>query len=136
MNRAAAAKHAKQPLLGNAALQDALAGFGVSTGAKDVLHVEHGSSFSDGNRAADAARERHELPLKTVAQVLGEITWLMTQSPRHKAIPLGDLEWLLMPAILLRQFEFSIRASSRSASRCGRWQTKRWRSGSMPASTA
>jgi cytolysin-activating lysine-acyltransferase len=39
-----------------------------------------------------------------VAQVLGEITWLMTQSPRHKAIPLGDLEWLVMPAILLRQF--------------------------------
>jgi cytolysin-activating lysine-acyltransferase len=39
-----------------------------------------------------------------VSQVLGEITWLMTQSPRHKAIPLGDLEWLLMPAILLRQF--------------------------------
>jgi cytolysin-activating lysine-acyltransferase len=28
----------------------------------------------------------------------------MTQSPRHKAIALGDLEWLLMPAILLRQF--------------------------------
>jgi cytolysin-activating lysine-acyltransferase len=28
----------------------------------------------------------------------------MTQSPRHKAMPLGDLEWLLMPAILLRQF--------------------------------
>jgi cytolysin-activating lysine-acyltransferase len=43
-------------------------------------------------------------PPKTVAQVLGEITWLMTQSPRHKSIPLGDLEWLLMPAILLRQF--------------------------------
>ena len=36
--------------------------------------------------------------------MLGEITWLMTQSPRHKAIPLGDLEWLVMPAILLRQF--------------------------------
>ena len=39
-----------------------------------------------------------------MAQVLGEITWLMTQSPRHKATPLADLEWLLMPAILLRQF--------------------------------
>jgi cytolysin-activating lysine-acyltransferase len=39
-----------------------------------------------------------------VAQVLGEITWLMTQSPRHKPVPIGDLEWLLMPAILLRQF--------------------------------
>jgi cytolysin-activating lysine-acyltransferase len=39
-----------------------------------------------------------------VAQLLGEITWLMAQSPRHKAVVLGDLEWLLMPAILLRQF--------------------------------
>jgi cytolysin-activating lysine-acyltransferase len=28
----------------------------------------------------------------------------MTQSPRHKSIPLGDLEWLVMPAILLQQF--------------------------------
>ena len=39
-----------------------------------------------------------------MSQVLGEITWLMTQSPRHKAIPLGDLDRLQMPAILLRQF--------------------------------
>lgn len=29
---------------------------------------------------------------------------MMTQSPRHKAIALGDLEWLVMPAILLQQF--------------------------------
>ena len=29
--------------------------------------------------------------------------------PRHKAIPLGDLEWLLMPAILLRQFRIFYR---------------------------
>jgi cytolysin-activating lysine-acyltransferase len=28
----------------------------------------------------------------------------MTQIPRHKPIPLGDLEWLVMPAILLQQF--------------------------------
>lgn len=28
----------------------------------------------------------------------------MTQSPRHKSIALGDLEWMLMPAILLKQF--------------------------------
>jgi cytolysin-activating lysine-acyltransferase len=45
-----------------------------------------------------------EPPPKTVAQLLGEITWLMTQSPRHKSIPLGDLESLIMPAILLKQF--------------------------------
>ena len=28
----------------------------------------------------------------------------MTLSPGHKSIPPGDLEWLLMPAILLKQF--------------------------------
>ena len=104
MNEAGAAKHADQPLLGDAALQDALASSGVSTGARDVLHVAYGSSLSNGNHAPGAAREHDALPSKTVSQVLGEITWLMTQSPRHKAIPLGHLEWLLMPAILLRQF--------------------------------
>ena len=84
-----AGKHAAAPLLGEAALQQALAGFGASPGA-------------NGHTAAGTAQGQ-PAP-KTVAQVLGEITWLMTQSPRHKAIPLGDLEWLLMPAILLRQF--------------------------------
>ncbi|WP_155847769.1 toxin-activating lysine-acyltransferase [Asticcacaulis benevestitus] len=43
-------------------------------------------------------------PQKTVAQVLGEITWLMTQSPLHKQLFIGDLEWFAMPAILLEQF--------------------------------
>jgi cytolysin-activating lysine-acyltransferase len=28
----------------------------------------------------------------------------MTQSPRHKSLSLGDLEWLVMSAILLQQF--------------------------------
>lgn len=41
---------------------------------------------------------------KTVAQVLGEITWLMTQSPRHKTIQLADLEWMVMAPVLLKQF--------------------------------
>lgn len=41
---------------------------------------------------------------KTVAQMLGEITWLMTQSPVHKQLFIGDLEWFAMPAILLEQF--------------------------------
>ncbi len=85
----AGAKPAAAPLLGEAALQAALAGFGVSPSA-------NGGAAASGEGAGAAP--------KTVAQVLGEITWLMTQSPRHKAIPLGDLEWLLMPAILLRQF--------------------------------
>ena len=87
MNKAAvASKPADAPLLGEAALQQALAGFGVSP-------APNGGAATSAGPAP-----------KTVAQVLGEITWLMTQSPRHKAIALGDLEWLLMPAILLRQF--------------------------------
>jgi cytolysin-activating lysine-acyltransferase len=83
----AAGRRADAPALGEAALKEALAGFAASP---------------NGHGAAGAAQGQ-PAP-KTVAQVLGEITWLMTQSPRHKAIALGDLEWLLMPAILLRQF--------------------------------
>ncbi|MEM1146274.1 MAG: toxin-activating lysine-acyltransferase [Pseudomonadota bacterium] len=43
-------------------------------------------------------------PKKTVSQVLGEITWLLTQSPLHKQLFIGDLEWFVMPAVLLEQF--------------------------------
>ena len=82
------------PSAGAAALMEALAGFGApraapSTAAEPITAHAH---------------EQTGPPSKTVAQVLGEIAWLMTQSPRHKAAPLGDLEWLVMPAILLRQF--------------------------------
>ena len=42
---------------------------------------------------------------RTVSAVLGEIVWLLTQSPQHKqAFFLGDLEWMAMPPILLQQF--------------------------------
>jgi cytolysin-activating lysine-acyltransferase len=76
------------PLLGEAALKEAVAGFAAAP------------SRNGGAATSGAAAPKP----KTVAQVLGEIAWLMTQSPRHKAMALGDLEWLVMPAILLRQF--------------------------------
>src|SRR4051812_12670927 len=82
------------PSAGAAALMEALAG----------LSAAHDASSTATEPVTGHAREQTGPPSKTVAQVLGEITWLMTQSPRHKATPLGDLEWLLMPAILLRQF--------------------------------
>ncbi|MDZ4790412.1 MAG: toxin-activating lysine-acyltransferase [Hyphomicrobiales bacterium] len=41
---------------------------------------------------------------KTVAQLLGEIVWLFSQSPRHKNFFISDLEWLVMAPILLKQF--------------------------------
>jgi cytolysin-activating lysine-acyltransferase len=85
---------ADAPSPGAVALMEALAGF---RGA-------HDASRAAAEPIAAPAREQTAPPSKTVAQVLGEIAWLMTQSPRHKAVPLGDLEWLVMPALLLRQF--------------------------------
>ena len=82
-----AARQTAAPLTGAAALQQALDGLAASPNGK-------GGAAASGPAGAP----------KTVAQVLGEIAWLMTQSPRHKAMALGDLEWLVMPAILLRQF--------------------------------
>ena len=41
---------------------------------------------------------------KTVSHILGEITWLMSQSAVHKQMFIGDLEWFAMPAVLLEQF--------------------------------
>jgi cytolysin-activating lysine-acyltransferase len=40
----------------------------------------------------------------TVSHMLGEMTWLLTQSPLHRALAIGDLEWLVMPALLHEQF--------------------------------
>jgi len=91
---AAASKSAVQPLLGEAALKEAIAEIAANPTA----------AGASGDAQASASKPGHEPPPKTVSQVLGEITWLMTQSPRHKSIPLGDLEWLVMPAILLKQF--------------------------------
>ena len=41
---------------------------------------------------------------KTVSHMLGEITWLLSQSQVHKNLFISDLEWMVMPAILLEQF--------------------------------
>lgn len=76
-----------QTLTGDAALKAALDELGA---AKPQV------SYSPQDMSQPAA--------KTVAQVLGEITWLMTQSPRHKTIQLADLEWMVMAPVLLKQF--------------------------------
>jgi cytolysin-activating lysine-acyltransferase len=71
----------------------------------EVTPADRSAEAISGNAAKASPSVGHPAPApKTVSQVLGEITWLMTQSPRHKPIPLGDLEWLVMPAILLQQF--------------------------------
>lgn len=38
------------------------------------------------------------------AEVLGDVAWLMTHSPAHKHLFLADLEWLVLPPVLSKQF--------------------------------
>lgn len=40
----------------------------------------------------------------TVSHMLGEMTWLLSQSPLHRVLQIGDLEWLAMPALIHEQF--------------------------------
>ena len=41
---------------------------------------------------------------RTVASTLGEIVWLMSQSPAHKTFFISDLEWMIMVPVMLQQF--------------------------------
>jgi len=41
---------------------------------------------------------------RTVAEALGQIVWLLSQSAAHRALPIKALEWSFMPAILTEQF--------------------------------
>lgn len=40
----------------------------------------------------------------TVAEALGQVVWLLGQSPVHKELRIKDLEWTFMPAIVHEQF--------------------------------
>jgi len=41
----------------------------------------------------------------TVGHMLGEMTtWLLSKSPLHRVLQIGDLEWLAMPALIHEQF--------------------------------
>jgi cytolysin-activating lysine-acyltransferase len=41
---------------------------------------------------------------RTVAEALGQIVWLLSQSSVHRELHIKDLEWSFMPAILHEQF--------------------------------
>lgn len=52
----------------------------------------------------DTPKPLHSAADKTVAQMLGEITWLLTQSPAHKQLFVGDLDWFILPPLAHRTF--------------------------------
>ena len=51
------------------------------------------------NGAAPAAP-----PKPTVSHMLGEMTWLLQQSPLHRHFSIADLEWMIMPPLMLEQY--------------------------------
>lgn len=57
--------------------------------------------------ATDAAtgEDERSAPRKTIAEALGEIAWLLSQSPAHRHhLFVGDLEWLVMPPLTAGQY--------------------------------
>ncbi|MBF0167293.1 MAG: toxin-activating lysine-acyltransferase [Alphaproteobacteria bacterium] len=47
----------------------------------------------------ESAPPHHSSP----AEVLGDVVWLMTQSPAHRHFFVADLDWLILPPLMLRQ---------------------------------
>lgn len=41
---------------------------------------------------------------QTIAEALGQITWLFSESPVHGRLAIADLRWSVMPALLVEQF--------------------------------
>jgi cytolysin-activating lysine-acyltransferase len=99
-----------------------------------------------GAPANGAASQTTPAPHPTVASVLGELVWLLAQSPGHKHLFIADLEWFVMPPILLNQFRvfhaegkpigFAVWAAcsapveARLAGGMARMQPQDWQSGS------
>jgi cytolysin-activating lysine-acyltransferase len=44
----------------------------------------------------------------TVSHMLGEIVWIYSQSPTHKHFAIGDLEWMMMPALALALEQYRV----------------------------
>ncbi len=71
----------------------------VSDGGKDA----HGAISADV-KAQAGAKTVDPVAGKTVAEILGEIVWLMTQDPAGREIKVAEIEALVMPAILAKRF--------------------------------
>jgi len=53
----------------------------------------------------DATNNNETNTQATIASVMGEVVWLMSQSQRHRShFFIGDLEWLIVPPISTGQF--------------------------------
>lgn len=53
---------------------------------------------------ADPLAAKAEMEQPTPAEVVGTVAWLMMQDPTHKHAFLADLEWMVIPPVMNRQF--------------------------------
>jgi cytolysin-activating lysine-acyltransferase len=94
--------HNHMPTTGEAACA------GIQQEEKGMDHsAENQRPNGDGAQAGASSVFTEAAPAgaaKKVSEVLGEIVWLMSQSPIHKRLFIQDLEWFVMTPILLKQF--------------------------------
>ena len=62
------------------------------------------NSKAKGSGQKPAEKKEAAAAAPTVSHLLGEMTWLLTQSPLHRGFNIGDLEWLVMPALIHQHF--------------------------------
>ncbi len=86
----------------------------MSFETKPTMQTTYAPADAGGNGNGNAARRAEASSIfdqpapaghaKTTSAVLGEIVWLMSQSPLHKQFFISDLEWFVMAPILMQQF--------------------------------
>ncbi len=77
--------------------------------SKSAARAAKGATVQLGEKAkAGSSSPFTEAPpqgaSRTVAGVLGEITWLMTQSAAHRGFFISDLEWMIMVPVMQQKF--------------------------------
>lgn len=77
-----------------------------SGGGGKEKNKTNGNGHSGGASPSDTifTKPAPDGAAKKVSEVLGEIVWLMSQSPLHKQFFISDLEWFVMTPVLLQQF--------------------------------
>lgn len=67
-------------------------------------HEDAHGAISRDVQAQAGAKTVDPVAGKTVAEILGEIVWLMTQDPAGREMKVAEIEALVMPAILAKRF--------------------------------
>ena len=75
----------------------------AKTAAKAAKAPAKAEAFIAEEAALEGAGKQAEFKT-TVAHMLGEIIWLLNQSPVHRHFSISDLDWIVAPAIGLGQY--------------------------------